>query len=276
MVATRDLERLVELVVRHGAKLVLVGDHHQLGAIRAPGGMFAALADTLGAVELREAHRFTHQWEAHALAQLRRGDHTGLDAFARHGRVHGGPQPQAERACFVGWWDAHRAGRDAIMLAHDHATAHRSPRTHEPPASPPARSMHAASEYAPTSARRSSVSATTSKLDATTGASTYGPDQWVHNHDRWQVRAINEHRGTLDVEHLRHGARITLPADYVAHHVHLAYATTIAAAQGLTVDEAHVVVTPAMYRSELYTALSRGRHANHAYAICEPDTEQRA
>jgi hypothetical protein len=24
-----------------------------------------------------------------------------------------------------------------------------------------------------------------------------------------------------------------------------------------------------MYRSELYTALSRGRHANHAYAICD-------
>ena len=63
-----------------------------------------------------------------------------------------------------------------------------------------------------------------------------------------------------------------LPADYVARHVRLAYATTIAAAQGLTVDETHVVVTPAMYRSELYTALSRGRDTNHAYAICEPNT----
>jgi hypothetical protein len=51
----------------------------------------------------------------------------------------------------------------------------------------------------------------------------------------------------------------------------LAYATTIAAAQGLTVDDTHVLVTPAMYRSELYTALSRGRHTNHAYPICEPD-----
>ena len=131
MLATRDLDRLVDLVVRHGAKLVLVGDHHQLGAIRAPGGMFAALADTLGAVELHEAHRFTHRWEAHALAQLRRGDHAGLEALARHGRVHGGPQPQAQRDCLAGWWAAHHAGRDAIMLAHDHATAHqtRHPRT---------------------------------------------------------------------------------------------------------------------------------------------------
>ncbi len=68
MLATRDLDRLVDLVARQGAKLVLVGDHHQLGAIRAPGGMFAALADTLGAVELHEAHRFTQPWEAHTLA----------------------------------------------------------------------------------------------------------------------------------------------------------------------------------------------------------------
>jgi hypothetical protein len=63
--------------------------------------------------------------------------------------------------------------------------------------------------------------------------------------------AIDEHCGALDVEHLRHGARIRLPDDYVTQHVRLAYATTIAAAQGLTVDEAHVVVTPAMYRSDL-------------------------
>ena len=81
MLATRDLDRLVDLVARHGAKLVLVGDHQQLGAIRVPGGMFSALADTLGAVELHEAHRFTHRWEAHALAQLRHGDPAGLETL---------------------------------------------------------------------------------------------------------------------------------------------------------------------------------------------------
>jgi conjugative relaxase-like TrwC/TraI family protein len=49
MLATRDLDRLRDLVARHeGTKLVLVGDDRQLGAVRAPGGMFAALADQLG------------------------------------------------------------------------------------------------------------------------------------------------------------------------------------------------------------------------------------
>ena len=275
MLATRDLDRLIELVARHGAKLVLVGDHQQLGAIRAPGGMFAALADTLGAIELHEAHRFTHRWEAHALAQLRRGAHTGLEALARHGRVHGGPEAQAHRDCLTGWWAAHQAGRDAIMLAHDHATTHKLA-THARAARVVAGEVEARGLRVHTEVGAQTISVgdhiETRRNDRRLA---YGPDQRVHNHDRWQVVAIDQRRGTLDVEHLRHRARITLPADYVARHVRLAYATTIAAAQGLTVDETHVVVTPAMYRSELYTALSRGRDTNHAYVICEPDTATR-
>jgi ATP-dependent exoDNAse (exonuclease V) alpha subunit len=273
MVATRDLDRVVALVARQGAKLVLVGDHQQLGAIRAPGGMFAALAEMLGGVELHEAHRFTHRWEAHALAQLRRGGTASLQTFAQHGRLHGGPQSQAHRDCLAGWWAAHQAGRDAIMLAHDHAAAHRLA-SQARAARVVAGEVQARGIRIRTDGGTQTISVgdhiETRRNDRRL---TCGPDQWVHNHDRWQVYAIDEHRGTLEVEHLRHGARITLPADYVARHVRLAYATTIAAAQGLTVDETHVVVTPAMYRSELYTALSRGRNANHVYTVCEPDTE---
>ena len=273
MLATRDLDRLVDLVGRRGAKLVLVGDHQQLGAIRAPGGMFAALAETLGGVELYEAHRFTHRWEAHALAQLRHGDRAGLETFARHGRIHGGSQPQAQRDCLAGWWAARQAGRDAIMLAHDHATAHRLA-TQARAARVTGGEVQARGIRVLTDVGVQTISVgdhiETRRNDRRL---VYGPHQWVHNHDRWEVRAIDHRCGTLEVEHLRHGARITLPADYVAHHVRLAYATTIAAAQGVTVDETHVVVTSAMYRSELYTALSRGRDANHVYAVCDPDTE---
>src|SRR5206468_227197 len=84
------------------------------------------------------------------------------------------------------------------------------------------------------------------------------------NHDRWHVVGVDPRRGSLDVEHARHHARVRLPAAYVRDHVRLGYASTIASAQGLTVDETHVVVSPGMYASELYTALSRGRHVIHA------------
>jgi ATP-dependent exoDNAse (exonuclease V) alpha subunit len=42
MAQSDDLARLVELTTRVGAKLVLVGDHRQLGAV-GPGGVFATL-----------------------------------------------------------------------------------------------------------------------------------------------------------------------------------------------------------------------------------------
>ncbi len=157
------------------------------------------------------------------------------------------------------------------MLAHDHATAHQLA-TQARAARVVAGEVQASGLRVHTDVGTQTISVgdhiETRRNDRRL---TYGPDHWVHNHDRWQVHAIDQRRGTLEVEHQRHGIRITLPADYVAHHVRLAYATTIAAAQGLTVDETHVVVTPAMYRSELYTALSRGRDANHAYAVCEAD-----
>ena len=98
-----------------------------------------------------------------------------------------------------------------------------------------------------------------------------GPQDWVRNHDRWHVVDLDARTGTLTVEHARHQGRITLPGDYVAQHVRLGYASTVASAQGVTVDEAHVQVTETMYANELYTGLSRGRDANHAYVVCEPD-----
>ena len=272
MLATRDLDRLRDLVMRReGAKLVLVGDDRQLGAVRAPGGMFAALAEELGAVELRDTHRYAHAWEARALAQLRRGEGAWLEDFVAHGRVHGGAGTSARNECFTRWWAAHHHGRDAVMLAQDHATAHQlAVRAHA--------TRVVAGDVRPGGVRVGTETGTQTigvgdliETGKNNRRLTYrsGADQWVRNHDRWRVLAVDERRGSLDVEHVGHHARLTLPADYVAHHVRLGYAATIASAQGLTVDETHVVVSPAMYASELYTALSRGRHANHAYATCD-------
>jgi hypothetical protein len=272
MLATRDLDRLVELACWRGAKLVLVGDDRQLGAVRAPGGMFAALADRLGAIELRDTHRYARAWEALALAALRRGDSAWLEAFAAHGRVHGGSEAAARSECFTRWWRAHQHGRDAVMLTQDHATAgDLAARAHN------VRVLSGEVQRGGLHIRTDVGTQTISVGDIIETRHndrrlTYGPgpDQWVRNHDRWQVTGVDQRRGGLQVEHQRRHARVTLPASYVAQHVRLGYVSTIASAQGLTVDEAHVVVSPRMYASELYTALSRGRHANHAYAVCDP------
>ncbi len=87
---------------------------------------------------------------------------------------------------------------------------------------------------------------------------------WVRNGDRWQITAVHRD-GTVDVQHLRNHNRLTLPADYVAEFVELGYATTIHAAQGVTADTCHGLLTGEESRQQAYTMLTRGRHANHAW-----------
>ncbi len=63
------------------------------------------------------------------------------------------------------------------------------------------------------------------------------------------------------------GEQITLPGRYVAEHVALGYASTVHAAQGLTVDTSHAVITSRTGPAALYVGLSRGRDANTAH-VC--------
>ena len=56
-----------------------------------------------------------------------------------------------------------------------------------------------------------------------------------------------------------------LPADYVRTSTGLGYAITIHAAQGVTADTMHGLVTGQESRQQLYTMLTRGRVANHLY-----------
>jgi hypothetical protein len=65
---------------------------------------------------------------------------------------------------------------------------------------------------------------------------------------------------TPDGEQL--GERMTLPASYVSTDLALSYASTVHAAEGLTVDTSTTIATPRTSRSALYTAVTRGRHEN--------------
>ena len=122
MVGTRDLARLLDAAEQAQAKLVLVGDDRQLPEIQA-GGLFSALADRLGALELTEVRRQREAWDRDALAALRDGD---IERFARayfdHGRIVAAPTADAARAALVdGWGAAWERGEQALMIAHRRA-----------------------------------------------------------------------------------------------------------------------------------------------------------
>ena len=91
MLPAHQLHQLVERAKDRGAKLILVGDPHQLSAVKGADGMFRALTKD-GEVahhQLSEVRRFSEEWEQEASKQLRDGEEQVLDTYAEHGRIRG-------------------------------------------------------------------------------------------------------------------------------------------------------------------------------------------
>ena len=95
MVTTRELDAVLTAVRKAGAKLLLVGDDKQLGAIGA-GGMFRTIADRTNAPVLSTVRRFRdergalREWECVASLGLRNRDLDALAEYERRGRIHAG------------------------------------------------------------------------------------------------------------------------------------------------------------------------------------------
>jgi len=88
MAETRALVPLLQLVDQADGKAVLVGDPCQLPAVGA-GGLYTALCEELGAIELSENRRQHELSERQALARLRNGDPEPYLAYAaKRGRLH--------------------------------------------------------------------------------------------------------------------------------------------------------------------------------------------
>jgi hypothetical protein len=75
---------------------------------------------------------------------------------------------------------------------------------------------------------------------------------WVKNGDRWTITHVAK-QGDLTVRHTRSHQTVRLPADYVRTSTGLGYATTIHAAQGVTADTMHGLLTGQESRQQLYT-----------------------
>ena len=96
---------------------------------------------------------------------------------------------------------------------------------------------------------------------------------WVKNGDRWLVTATNSD-GSMALRRGNGGGEALLPADYVAHHVELAYATTAYRSQGRTTETAHVMVSPSTNREVLYVSATRGRESNNLYVDTTYDPDR--
>ena len=285
LAGTLVLDQLRAQTVAAGAKLLLVGDHHQLSAVDA-GGAFALLADHGTGTELRSLWRFTHRWEAWATRRLRHGDPDVITEYENHDRIHTGPAETMLEAAYTAWQDDDQAGQAAVLVAADtHTVQALNARAHADRVTvgavhPDGVPLGPAGERGQVGVGDRVVTRLNERRLAVPG---HGH---VRNGTLWTVTATGGD-GSLTVSpadrHPTHGCRpdpacvVTLPAGYVAEHVDLGYATTVHRAQGLTVAACHVLAAPGMSRQALYVAMTRGRDTNTMYVATDaidPDCDQ--
>jgi ATP-dependent exoDNAse (exonuclease V) alpha subunit len=259
MADTRTLTRMLFQVEHAGGKAVLVGDPAQLPAVGA-GGLFTAIVERNGAIELTDNRRQVNELEQRALARLREG--AGPDYLthaAEQGRlVVAGTAVEAKAQLVADWW---RAARDDLganaMIAYRRADV--------------AELNDVARAILDREGRlgRERIRLANG-LELAVGdrvlCTRNDRQLGVVNGTRGSVIDVNEQPRSIVLELTDHG-RLELPAHYVdAGHVSHAYALTGHKTQGLTVEQAFVLAPGhGQLREWGYVALSRSRQPARVY-----------
>jgi len=259
MTSTAKLFELAKLADVKGWRVALVGDPLQFSAV-GRGGMFGLLVDTFGAIELERVHRFDNEWERDASLRLRHGDISVADIYQQHGRLHGGTAIEMERGSVARWFELRTAGKAALLMTPTNEATERL------------------------NARCQHTRIRNSELDTDGTTTTAGPyrlfigDEIATRHNDRRlltdrgVTVKNRAVWTIDtisvdgaVTATGKAGTVTLPGEYVAAHVDLAYARTGMGGQGRTVKGGLLYSDGATDLRNLYVPLTRGTETNEAF-----------
>ena len=261
MVPMLTLENLVRVSEVYGTRLAFVGDYAQMGAPEA-GGLLHDLAAGPSAVTLTAVRRFTNVWEREASKKLRSRDRAVADVYDINKRISPTTQAAVVDNVAAAWATAVATGADSIVVVD----------TAEDAADMSARCQGELLGKARLGAPLSTLAdgnrvhvgdQIQSRLNSTEIDTSDG--RRVLNRDVWTAIALED--GLLLARNSQSGAIAKFPTEYQAESIVLAYATTIAGAQGRTVDVSHVVVTPSTSAASLYVGMTRGRQTNRAWVI---------
>jgi hypothetical protein len=276
MASTGDLAAIHTLCDKAGAKLLLVGDHRQLAAVGAAGGMELVASGAL-THELTETRRFQQEWEGPASLRLRAGDQSVLSDYHKQGRIlDGGTVERAQRIAADAWLADHLNGLHSLLIADTNAQAA------ELSAMVRAKLVEfekVDDQHTVFLASQGAVAGAGDLVQARRNdwrlANYKGNRRAAFNRDEFKVVEARDD-GSLVVAPLERssgrpvpGETMHLPAAYVREHVTLGYAATVHSSQGLTVDTTHAVTTQNTSLYALYVAMSRGRVANTAHVVTQ-------
>jgi hypothetical protein len=261
------LLRLLTACQVAGAKVVLVGDHRQLGPVGPGGSLRALLNRHAGQVHvLKENVRQDDPTERQALAELRAGDVAQAVAwYADRGRIRPAPDVGEAMRTMVDAWAGDLAhGRDAAMYAWRRSHVEELNRLARDrmlmdgkltgPILPAGPRSYQAGDWIVTLAPGT---------DGRTVTSEHGVVDSVDVRQRSLTARMDDGR-------LERLAGHDLDEDRLAH----GYATTVHRAQASTVDVAHRLEDGGG-RSLAYVSMSRGRECNTVHVVAD-DIEQAA
>jgi conjugative relaxase-like TrwC/TraI family protein len=258
MAETRVLAPILTAVEQAEGRAILIGDPQQLPAVGA-GGLFAAIVERHGAIELTENQRQREELEQRALDAVRSGRGRDYLAFAeQRERLVLCRDPLETRTRLLrDWWCEARgdlAGN--LMLAHRRADA---AELNALARALMDREGRLGEERLLAGGREFRVG---DRVRCRRNSDTLG----VRNGTRGTVTAVDAETGTLTFASDR-GDHIELSRAYLeTGHVDHAYALTGHAAQGVTVEQAFVLGTDHGQLQEWgYVALSRAREATRLY-----------
>jgi conjugative relaxase-like TrwC/TraI family protein len=285
MVGTPELKKLLSCAVVGRAKTVLVGDAYQLSPVKARGGMFEDLC-----VELPWAQRLGEVWRMRTAEErdmslaLRSGHGNRLRKavgwYRNHGRLHSGDPIAMAKDATTAYMTARATGSDAAILCDRWEIADAiNRRLHDTYTDATSPGVRVARDH---DVRAGDI-IISRKNDATLTVEPGNQhrcgdriDQ-VRNGNRWRVVGVDAARGRIAGERLSDAARVIFDGDYLREHITLGYATTLHAAQGITVGDAitrgacFTVLSDKASRAMAYVGMTRGKDENHAF-IYQPIT----
>ena len=276
MIATPKMEKILTLAQERGALVRALGDYRQLSAVGS-GGALRLVDREIGAVHLDELFRFKSSEEAAATLALREPSLVGIDKpfewYKDNNRVVSGDADAMIEDVFRKYSADVTAGKQSIMIASTNETVTRLNDLAQAHAIEHGQVSTGAGAVALRNSSRAHVGDTiVTRKNARRLVVNSGQD-FVKNGDLWRVTGLHDD-GRITAQHLAHGGKVTLPANYVEQSVELGYASTIHRAQGSTVDTAHALVDASTDRAGAYVALTRGRENNQLY-VALADGENR-
>jgi conjugative relaxase-like TrwC/TraI family protein len=271
MVGTGDLCELLTATTKAHAKIVLVGDAHQLAPVKARGGMFAQLCDDLPWTQkLSEVWRMHDPEERAASLALCDGGpapvRRAIGWYRTHNRLHTGDDIAMASDALVAYRADTEAGKDALLLCDTKEMADAlNHRIHHETIDPTAPTIGVARGHRVAVgdviiSRRNDP--TIPVLEATRSEPAIDP---VRNGSRWRAYAIDPNHDRIAARRLDDDARAVFTGDYLSDHITYGYALTVHSAQGVTADTAHAVLSENTTRAWAYVAMTRGRESNSAY-----------